>query len=321
MSIEKQLKHEYVRASDALRCPSEVDEMVHSRWKQQNGAQPWYRARIPRRVIGVALSLMLFTGFAYSTQQLLFSEHRDGFFWEVASDSRLKLSPEVIAGVREQLEEVRQQLPVGETAYVYLPELQELLPGEGMLSISNPELESNYASWKQNLQQLGGAVLEVPEQLPGGFEFNTGMNAYAFYEGSISDFELIQSIKEEAEQSGDGLVWCLIGAGQDPLFPNYTTTYVDASGKHIYITASPFSQEAIGIKTIIPESSNYENVTVNGETAHYIVNDQSIMSPTQLAKSVSWTHEEDGKTVMYAVITDSAQVSKEQLVAAAESLN
>lgn len=321
MSIEKQLKHEYVRASEALRCPPAVDAIIRKRWDQEVHAKPWYRARIPRRVIAVALSLLLVTGFAYSTQQILFSDHRDGFFWRITSDSSLKLNPEAIASVHEQLESVRQQLPVGSRAYVYLPDLKDLMSGDGILSVSNPLVDTQYANWKQTLQQAGMTEVEIPEQLVSGFAFSAGMEGAAFYKDSVTNLEVVASIKEEVKQLGDQLVWRTLQPGEGSNLLSYTTTYANALNEQIHITISPFPEEVVGIEMFTPDSSLYENVTVHNQKAHYLVNDQSIWSPTQLTKSVSWMVENHGRTVMYTVTTASSQVTKEQLIAAAESVN
>lgn len=324
MSIEKQLKHEYVRASAALSCPSEVNEMVHSRWKQRNGAKPWYRARISRRVIGVALSLMLFTGFAYSTQQLLFSEHRDGFFWEIAKDSTIQLDPAFIADIHQQLDGIRQQLAAGQFAHVYLSDLEKNISGvesSGLISIGNPELQTDLEAWRSVLQQAGVNPLGVPDQLPNGFIFQSGMNTGAFHEVVIADIPLVQELKHEAKQAEDGVAWRLMEAGVEAQPGSYTTTYVNAAGEHIYVTVNEFPEDIVGFTMITPESTDYEGLDIHGETAHYIVNNQSFLSPTQLAKTVSWLHKESGRSAMYTVTTDVDRVTKEQLIAAAESLN
>lgn len=323
MSIEKQLKHEYVRTADALRCPSEVDVLVRSRWKQEGGVKPWYRARIPRRVMGVALSLMLFTGFAYSTQQLLFSEQRDGFYWEISRDSSIQLDPAFIADMHQQLEGIRQRLDVGQFSHVYLSDLEKNISGveySGLITIGNPELQTGFEDWRAVLQHAGVDQLGVPEQLPYGFSFQSGMKSGAFHEVVVSDIQLVEELKHEAMQADEGVAIRLMGAGMEPQQGSYTTTYVNAAGEYMYVTVNEFPEDVAGFTMITPESSQYESLDVQGETAHYIVNDQSFLSPTQLSKTVSWIQERDGQSVMYSVITDSAQVTKEQLVAAAESL-
>lgn len=323
MSIEKQLKHEYVRTADALRCPSGVDVLVHSKWKQESGVKPWYRARIPRRVIGVALSLMLFTGFAYSTQQLLFSEQRDGFFWEISRDSSIQLDPSFVAGIHQQLEGIRQQLPVGQFAHVYLSDLDRNIPYaefRGILSVGNPELETDFEDWRAALQQARVDLLDIPEQLPYGFSFQLGKKTGAFNEIVVDDMALVKELEQEAKQANDGVAMRLMEAGVEPQQGSYTTVYVNEAGEYIYVTVNEFPENVTGFTVTTPDSSQYASVAVHGETAHYIVNDQSFLSPTQLAKTVSWLHEGNGQTVMYTVTTDADTVTKEQLIAAAESL-
>jgi hypothetical protein len=143
------------------------------------------------------------------------------------------------------------------------------------------------------------------------FQANFGTEAYT----------VLDQLKAEAKKSGSETLWHTTDASDD-IIATYTSVYRNAAASDtIYLTWQIAGGDMNPvIFQLSPPGVVSEDVEMNGLTAHYLKNDQSLFGQSSLLQDVTWLSQTGDKSVAYHVQTDSLTMTKEQLVEAAKSL-
>lgn len=322
LSIEKRLAEEFER--DSRQCPSSLDIRIAAEYRQQVMQQrgtPFMskRRKMPKYVL-ITLIVILVCGFGYAGGKLLYSDHGK-LSVSNRTEQKLAFKQEDVTKIRGSLKQVKAQLSPGETAVVYLRDYDLEVEGIPVVfGINNPEIIPVDA-WKTTLQQQG--VLEkLPETLLGSYTLAEGMETSPFQANLGTEaYTVLDQLKAEAKKSGSEMLWHTTDASDD-IIATYTSVYRNAAASDtLYLTWQIAGGDMNPvIFQLSPPGVVSEDVEMNGLTAHYLKNDQSLFGQSSLLQDVTWLSQTGDKSVAYHVQTDSLTMTKEQLVEAAKSL-
>ncbi|MGG4142311.1 hypothetical protein ABEW34_04190 [Paenibacillus algorifonticola] len=268
----------------------------------------------------VALIAIVVTGFS---AKYFFSIGDDRVLLNYATMDQARYEPELAAEVRSQVEEVRQQLAVGESALVYSKALNELLPDAVNFQlptrVSNPFLYTDLTEWQLQLHKhVPGYRAFDAEGL--GLAFINGKSERAFGEVITPDQdEAVGQLREELEETDRAYVWKkLADASPNERFPAYTATYQNEQGQMFTIMMEVMKEKVV-IKSLI-QGKDMEEVSLNGEQALYGESQSIWFSPTDENRSLIFVDTQQNSSVVYTISSFAADVTKEQLVAIGEQL-
>nr|WP_306220325.1 DUF4367 domain-containing protein [Cohnella sp. WQ 127256] len=100
-------------------------------------------------------------------------------------------------------------------------------------------------------------------------------------------------------------------------FPVFTTLYRDGHQDVIKVSMEIIKQK---MKFVGVVDGTQEKVTVNGQEALYSASDKFLYSETNEYQSLTWVETLEDKSVVYSVGSSGKQITKEKLVAIAESM-
>ncbi|NOU96394.1 hypothetical protein GC093_24720 [Paenibacillus sp. LMG 31456] len=329
MSIENQLKLELNQAAAKRKYPRGLDDRIyrlfdeHRKKKRPSFIRAWRKKYGSIAVI--AASLLLFSGVAYAST-LLYNLQANNISIEVAGEQKLQFSQAQLKEIRASIHEVRQQLSVGESAVVYINELDRVkLPGAqtgmGLTKVNQPKSYTDITQWKDVVKGNFEGI-KIPVELPQGFTFSSGeLESPIGMLDAASTAKYYKPLQQQAAAAKQSMAWQK-AAAQDKLAPTDFITesprlvYMNSSHDRIEISYSvmPASDKNIDVKIKTSPSSTADNVQVAGFDAAYTVNNNSFLSDTGVVQDINWLEQKDGRTVIYHVSSPSTNVSKEELL-------
>ncbi|AIQ55410.1 hypothetical protein [Paenibacillus sp. FSL R7-0331] len=321
MSIEQQLTEEFKH--DSRRSPSGLDNRITAEYRQQvmqqRGVSFMSRKRKKSVYLLTALIVVMLCGFGYAGSRLLYS-YEGKLSVSNRTEQQLQFKQEDVVKIRGELEKVKAQLVPGESAVVYLRDF-DLTIGETSIiyGINNP-VKVPVEEWRTLLQQQG-VQEKLPDTLLGAYSLEEGMEASPFQVAlGIGASSIFDELKTEGTASGSEMLWRLTDTAND-FMDTYTSVYRNASHDTIYVTWQIAGEDVSpAILQLSPPGITAEDAAIGGLTAHYLKNDQSLFGQSSIHQDVTWISEAGDQGIAYHVQTDSAAVTKEQLIEAAESL-
>lgn len=325
MSIEEQLKEEFKHNSKNMVCPPTIDLRVMNACREQmlekKGVQPMKRRGKLYKSIMLILVIAVVSGFTYAGRTLLFEETKGNMTMSAAKLEEFKLSKAQLEGINEARNEVKAQLNVGESAVLYLTEL-ERVTSTPLIPVSQPEVNEDLDSWRTVLMGRQFDVLP-PVSLLESYRFAGGMEASPFGDlwGTDTDMETLKKeMKDESEASGKDMVWRMTQAPSSLPMLSYTTTYRNAQHETLYLVMDTALDSTIKVELVTPPSTKYEKLDLNGHSAHYFSNDAYLYNDNHFYQEISWMSEKEGRAFIYRIGSDSPSMTKEKLMEAAQSL-
>jgi hypothetical protein len=333
MSIEQRLTDELKRQGKSIQCPAAVgirteqlfDQRFSGKLSTGNLTSVFARPRRYSQAVIIALCLLLFSGIAYAST-LLYQLNDGSFSFQVSSNTHKTLDDQQAQVVRERINQVRQQLASGESAMVYVPELNKLkLPP--LVKVNQPLSYTSIEGWLQQLVGSAGAY-KLPDKLPEGFAFTEGRTVLPI--GAINADILrdnLETLKKQSKDGTAGITWKKFDAdgthaqsfgAQD--IPNLI--YQNAKGDQIqiYYQLIPDSEKVKTVQAQITGIEQVEKVSLNGKEAYYSVNNHAFLSPSNQSQALTWIGQDNGQIVLYSVLSESVGVSKQDLVFTAEHM-
>ncbi|WP_338554126.1 hypothetical protein [Paenibacillus sp. KS-LC4] len=325
MPIEKRITEALeARAMEAKRSP-ELDNRIGAWFAEQasmnKGGARMKKGRSKAAILAmVALIAIVVTGFS---AKYFFSIGDDRILLNYATMDQARYEPELAAEARSQVEEVRRQLAVGESALVYSKALNELLPNAVNLQlptgVSNPFLYTDLKEWQLELQQqVPGYRTFDAEAL--GLAFINGKSERAFGEVITPDQdEAVSQLREELKETDRAYVWKkLVDTGANKRFPAYTSTYQNAQGQ-IFTIMMEVMKEKVVMKSLI-QGKDMEEVNLNGKQALYGESHSIWFSPTDENRSLIFVDTQQDSSIIYTISSFAVDVTKEQLIAIGEQM-
>ncbi|GAA0382482.1 hypothetical protein [Bacillus horti] len=326
MFIEKGLKQEYKRKAGTLQAPEEVEQHVFQHIQDLNGqknrqgkvaaflAKFSLLQRMPRTAV-IAVVLVLLVGFGFGVTQL-FSMEMDHALFEVEYDKRFTLVHTSSEEIMSQLKSVQSQLEPGEAAIVYLPELEkEAFPHfreYPFMKVGNPILYQDLNQWSEILGSPYNLVKQ-PNYLPEDFTL----------QGGVLDLEYWGALSWEGMQLGEELVQSAQGNMEWVRYtePEYTPTFVyeDASKNKIFVSPFYVGEEVMKMIMTVNSFTDYEQVNIRGDEGFYTNNSDHILYEGDV-QGLSWFEKIGESVFQYSILTNSPDVTKEDLIKMAESV-
>jgi len=277
------------------------------------------RKRLSRAAVA-ALAIAILSGFVYAGSKLLFEQEKGHVGMAYRAVEGLAIPEESLAGIRAQLNEVKERLEPGEQAVVYLEAMKfvEPLGIDPILAVAKPAPVTVLEDWQAVLTDAGVDVPLPDGLLNGEYRYAEGFEGYPF--GGVlgqSAMGLADELAAESEATDQAAVWREIEVDDVPI-TGYTTTY--RNGEHaIYYSVEPVA-EKIRLESMMNGSAAFEQVQVAGSEAAYTKNASFLYSDSGLYQEIAWLEEREGQTLIHRIGTDSGDVRKEQLLEAAGSL-
>ncbi|WP_127592835.1 hypothetical protein [Paenibacillus lautus] len=325
MSIEQQLKDEFEENTKNMVCPPSIDLRVMNVYRKQmlekKGEQPMRRRWKWSKAVMVILLIAVVSGFAYAGRTLLFEETKGNMTMSAVTLEDVKLSKTQLESIRLARNEVKAQLNPGESAVVYLTDLDNVksLP---FILVSQPEVNEDLDTWRKVLTDRHFDVLP-PASLLGTYRFAGGMelSPFGFYVGSETDITaLMEELKAESEETGKDFTWRKTPVPTSFPLLTYTSVYRNSDQETMYLVMETAPDSTVKLQMVAPSSAKYEEMNLNGHTAHYFKKDSYIYTDSQFYQEISWMLEKEGQAIIYRLGSDSTAMTKEQLMEAARSL-
>ncbi|GGG72425.1 hypothetical protein [Paenibacillus radicis (ex Gao et al. 2016)] len=327
MSIERQLAEAFKRNESAIECPPSLDARIMAEYRRlrmdKRGDSFMKRKWSLPKVAIIVVVVAVLSGFAYAGNKFLFSDSKGRYAIHMQTNEAFRLNQETLEKVRASLQEVQAELAPGETAVVYLPELAAKFNGElPPLGVTNPAYMTDIQQWKQVLEKSSIAE-PLPDSLLGGtYPFQAGtLNSPFHFMMGLDAIELQDEMKTENKKGEDNRpLWRLTAPPVDIPQSYYTSVYRNANGEAIYISWGVLKGSSIKLEGISSPDTEYVQLDLNGQKAHYTKNDQSLYGDSNVFQGIMWIEEEEDQTIVYHVESDSASMTKERLIEAATSL-
>ncbi len=325
MSIEQQLKDEFQQNAKNVVCPPSIDMRVMNAYRERmlekKGEPLNGRRRKFTKAVMVILLIAVVSGFAYAGRTLMFEETRGNLTMSAVTLEDLKLSKAQLERISKARNEVKAQLNPGEFAVVYLTDLGNVrsLP---FIPVSKPDVNEDLDAWRKVLMDRHFDRLP-PDSLLGMYSFAGGMELSPFgaYAGSETEIAaLLEELKAEIEETGKDFIWRKTPAPASLPLLTYTTMYRNAGQETLYLIMENAPDSKVKLQMLAPPSAKYEELDLNGHSAHYFNNDSYVYTDSHFYQEISWIIEQDGEAIIYRLGSDSPAMTKEQLMEAAKDL-
>ncbi|MBP1989880.1 sigma-70 family RNA polymerase sigma factor [Paenibacillus eucommiae] len=230
-----------------------------------------------------------------------------GFEFEIASSP----SPIMSQYQRDRFEDVRtnvrNQLSMGESAFVYISDLDNELfvfPTLGLTRVNNSLFYLDMNEWRE-LISIDYSGIKLPSTMPDGFTFiraETESKGAVTYENQIKYYTLL---KERALKTNGGISWQK-SVPEDDSFLN-VTPHLIYSNYHMDQIEVCYMLLMDGAIRTIP-GTNPEKINVAGLkcNVYYLSSNEK--------KCISWIEQINGKIYAYDVFTRSPNVTKNDLL-------
>ncbi|TDG00393.1 hypothetical protein [Paenibacillus piri] len=317
MSIENQLKAEFQRYSDQLQYPRQLDDRIALLTRKGTAA----RRGIITRIALIAACIFLFSGIAYASN-LLYTMQSHRVSVEVFSDAQAQLPDSLNAEIRSSFQQIRDQLTPGESAIMYVSELDKRkLPA--LIKVTQPVRYTD----PEECAAIAGGLLKKPAVLPqdyvlawGEKEASSGMidaHTYTRYKSLL---------EKQAADTKQNVVWQRAAqsvSASEAVMSRPGLIYVNSNQDRIEIRfqVMPTSNSQVGLKISTGTSTTAEKIDLSGKTGFYTRNNSTFLSDTGKLDTISWVEElSDGQTALYEVSTSSSNVSKAELLLIADHM-
>jgi hypothetical protein len=328
MSIEIELKREFRKSAEAMKCPKHFDVHVHTLYRNYMERKSVAFRRFTftgktLRTAAIALLVVVLAGFIYGSTQLLFKTSTQNINIELAADSKLVLKHTSGKAIRQSLDDVRRQLAVGESAIVYFTDLAKedypLFRKYPILPVSNPYLYSDLEQWTTLLSERN-LVFKQPSHLPASYTFAGGKQELPLG-GTITptSYGLIGELRKNAEETGNSVVWRKIALDAATI-PAFTSIYKNDHQEEIYVSMQVVPATNVDIRGLTGNQTTSENVKVNERDAFYTNNNNQMLSKTDVYQDLVWLESEHDRTIVYRVSSGSLTVTKDELLQIAQSM-
>jgi len=326
MSIERQLTEAFKSHATELECPPALDARIRTEYErrmvEKRGTSLMNKKRALPRAAIIAVIVALICGFAYAGNKLLFSDSQGHYSVRTQTNEKFDLDLGTLEKVRTSLSEVQAQLAPGETAVVYLPELAAHPLGALPLGATNPKLVSDERQWRALLSE-SGVTKPLPESLLGGaylFAAGTENNPFHITLGIHANEQWEEMKSEAAKSGGDRPLWRPADlSGWQPLSA-YTSIYRDSDGESLYLTQEIVNGTSVHLEGLTPSNSDYTELDLQGNKAHYVKYDQSLYGDSSLFQYVMWIEADKDRTIVHRVESDSIGMTKDKLIEVANGL-
>ncbi|MEC0212489.1 hypothetical protein P4H70_26515 [Paenibacillus ehimensis] len=326
MSIENHLKTELQHFAGTLHAPAQLDERIgafirkHTRTSAPS-SRPVKRQYAIRAAL-IAACIFLFSGIAYASS-LLYTMQTDKVRVELTQQAAASLPASLSAELTQSVRDIRSELASGESAYVYSAELEKRkLPA--LLKITAPAAYTDIEAWKTETKRRF-APFKAPTALPAGFAFVRGELEAPVGGIDAAAYEQYHSLLRKKALAGNRtIVWQKAPAASAAVSPMDMPGLVYANGEgeqiEVRYQVFPGDDAVTDIRTITGESTTAEKVSVSGKDGYYTLNRNHILSETGAMQSLVWLEAQDGSTILYQVTTPSLNVSQDDLLRIANSL-
>ncbi|MDF2662489.1 MAG: hypothetical protein K0Q94_5280 [Paenibacillus sp.] len=325
MQTDKELKAAFRKRAQTILPPAGLDRQIagiyenfvqtQSRHPSRPGTLSRLRSAAGRRTAIIALCFCLFSGIAYASNAL-YKVNTSNLKYEMTIDPNIALPSSTAEQIRNVFDGVRSSLGEDEKALVFVSLLdREKLPA--FASVSNPRIYTDLAQWKQVVGYH--ADWSLPGQLPDGYSIAGGRTQLPVEGGTLEWMKRYErTLKEEAKRNGQPAAWTKIEASDNA---GSTGVYVP----NMLVTKEG-GAEITASWQVIPEGTNVEihgksgngtmseKVTVSGKEAAYMYSSDNFLSRTGYVQHLSWADEVNGKSILYQLSSESADVSKEDLL-------
>lgn len=325
MSIEQQLTEEFQRDSRNRICPPGLDARITADYRRlvmdQRGESMMLRKGKAVKLVLTAAIVFVVCGFGYAGSKFLFEDHKDQITVNYQTNEALHLEPADVEKIRVSLEEVKAELSPGDTAVVYFKDYETMIGGSPVVYGIHKPVSVEPDAWRAVLKQHNIGE-KLPESLLGAYELVEGMEAspYQFSFGTDA-FQLLDEMKAESGQTGGKVLWRKTEVSADQPIAPYTSVYRNSLNDTIYVTWQIADGGSdIRLFQAAPPNTKYEDITINGVSAHYLLNNQALFGQSATQQDVMWLKESGEQTIVYHVQSDSTTLTKEQLIQAAQSL-
>ncbi|OPA79221.1 hypothetical protein BVG16_09010 [Paenibacillus selenitireducens] len=328
MSIEEKLRQEYLQESRRLETFPSLDRHVldiyRKEMKKNRGMVDMARRTKLPKIAAVLLIVGLLSGFAYVGGKLLFQENQGPWRVEArTSGDNFTLQHISAEQIRSKMAEVKSTLAAGEAAVIYFADLEKeanpLLRQVPMVGVSQPELVSDWNQWQGRLQEHDISV-PVPQVIAGQFTFEAGqLGSPLVGDLDKEGLRMLDQLKQESQDTGNSIVWQKV-QGYNPVLETYSYTYHSEAGERLFVTLVEAPAEKISMKLTLPDSTAYEEVSIHGVKAHYTSHSQMFYSESNQYQELFWTQTYGEHSYMVKVGSDSPNITKAQLIQAAESI-
>ncbi|MGG3505242.1 hypothetical protein ABES58_07140 [Paenibacillus lautus] len=147
------------------------------------------------------------------------------------------------------------------------------------------------------------------------------LSPFGAYGGSETDIAaLLEELKAESEESGKDFIWRKTSIPTSFPLLSYTTVYRNSDQETLYLVMETPRDSKVKIQTLAPSSAKYEEMELNGHTAHYLKNDSFVYTDSHVYQEISWMIEKEGQAIIYRLGSDSPAMTKERLMEAAKSI-
>jgi hypothetical protein len=320
MRIENRLADAYKREAMDINSPKELDDRIMKMYEKQAHKERVVSMRTKKNrmmvfaLVGV-IALMI-TGF---TVQYVMKLGDDRVSLEY-STVEISYDPALANVVRDQIQQVKEQLEVGEVAYAYSKEIAKLTPNisDDILYaeyVSKPYLFEDLEEWKKMLSDKK-VRYKLPDTESENLFFKNGIEERAFG-GLINQLDIASELQNDVKLSGGELAWKKIEPNHRVLHPVYTTLYEGDNQEIVSVMMELVLEET---KIVSTTNVSQEKVSMNGLEAHYSETDKFIHSDTNHYQSLIWVETLDEMSMVYTIGSPSEDMTKERLISIAESM-
>jgi hypothetical protein len=337
MNIENRLRHAFKQSAEHLIQPHQLDDRiehlfdVHSQAKG-NSFKWFYKQNKFARAVIIAACFFIFSGFAY-TSTVLYHFNFNNIHIKVSKNSQLNFSQKQLDEIIGSRDEVKKQLSPGESAYVFIAELDKIkIPGVsdvlgmGLIKVSHPQPYLDMNQWKE-LTKTKFAEFIIPTALPDGFAFTRGEIAQTNYGTDMYDQEkYYKMLKDKAINDHGKMAWQK--ADSDDYIHHVTDLntprliYTNRTHDQIEVTytVKPLGVENMNFTGMMSDSSTAEKVNVVDLEGYYTIDNNNIFSDSGYMQDINWLEQVNGQTIIYHVSTPSKHVTKDDLLLVANHM-
>ncbi len=319
MRIEKEVAEAYKSTALKIVSPVDIDARIKQTYEKKIQKEREKRMIKPRKrvfqVVFIAIFVLLITGF---TAQYFIKLGDDRLSMELSITNDRPYDEATASVVRGQIQQVRDQLKVGEKALVYSPEIETIKPPVKDLFyaeyVSNPYVFRDYGAWQAKLsKQVPG--YKLPAQGASGLTFVGGEEEFPFG-GAVFESEVVGELHSEVDDQGKELAWKKIHRSNEK-FPAFTSIYKDDHQVEIKVSMQIVNQKT---RYVGQGPSVAEKVTLNGKEALYTFNDKFLYSDTNQYQSLDWVETQQDFSIVYSIGSSAESMTKEKLISIGENL-
>lgn len=243
----------------------------------------------------------------------LFTSYLNGLTIEIYKDSQHAISQ---AQSIKLTEDIRNQLSPGESAFVYIADLDKKIgdvPSLGFSRVTNPQAYSDYNQWKKLIEE-DFVNIKLPTRLPDGFAFIKGEIEGPLGELTYeNELKYYMMLKERAITANEKMTWEK-AVPEDNCFLFKTPRLLYSNQKEDQIEVRYFLVSGDKLISVMP---NPEKFQIGDFEAYY---SEINLPEIGVWKEIRGYEHKNGQTYSYCISTQSSNVTKEDLLLIANNL-